>query len=303
MEYEVFKEALLKALEESLGGDIALEYAVVPRNNKEAYEGLHILNPDRKIMPVFNVEKYYRMYFEEEKDFDSIVEELLEHIKNAETEQENMTCQVEMLDEVRENVYFALVNYEANRKRLKEIPHERFLDLAVVLYVCMEPGGDRYLSMMITAPLMQLWGTDFETLYEAAKKNAVEKQPAEIMELKDIVRMIEGEKLRQGMQKAEPAEEKRKKVFFLSNSAKTFGAACILYPGVLQKLADEVEADLYIAPVSVHEVMIFPDIDVDAQWLKERVAFASGESEGEKDWLSNTLYRYDLEKGEINICE
>lgn len=322
MEYEAFKKELQKVLKERLDGDIVLEYGMVPQNNRPPFEGLHILSPKDEIMPVFDVEDYYRMYFEEERDFHGIVGEILEKIKNPDIRQKHMTCRVEMLDEVRENIYFALVNYEKNRESLKEVPYKRFLDLAIVLYVCMKPEGESYLCMMITSPLMKLWGMDFGTLYEAARKNAVEKMPAEILELKDIFRMMMEEKLKQSMQNVEMIKDgqigeaasivaeammgldiTRKKVFFMSNSARLFGAACILYPGVLQKLAEEVQADLYIAPVSVHEVMIFPDLDMNVQWLKERAAFASGECESEKEWLSNELYKYDLETGEISIFE
>lgn len=323
MEYEAFKGALLKALEESLGESIGLEYGMVQHNNGKAYEGLHILNPGKKLMPVFNVEDYYRMYFEEEKDFDGIVGEILDKIENPEIEQENMTCRVDRLDEVMENVYFALVNYEANRERLKEVPHERFLDLAIVLYLCMNRKGNHYLTMMITAPLMRRWGTDFDTLYGIARKNTVEKHPAEIMELKEIFRMMMIEKLKKDMGDTEQEMDDEliegtasiitkavlgtaathKSTYFMSNSPRLFGAACILYPGVLQKLAEKVGADLYIAPVSVHEVMIFPDLDVDAQWLRERVALASGESEGEKEWLSSHLYVYRRLNEEVELIE
>ena len=48
-------------------------------------------------------------------------------------------------------------------------------------------------------------------------------------------------------------------VYFLTNRTGRFGAAVITYEGILKELADHLEADLFLLPLSVHQVLAVPD--------------------------------------------
>ena len=48
------------------------------------------------------------------------------------------------------------------------------------------------------------------------------------------------------------------RMFLLTNSSHCYGAACILYPGVLYALARREKEDLYILPTSINGVLIVP---------------------------------------------
>ena len=47
-------------------------------------------------------------------------------------------------------------------------------------------------------------------------------------------------------------------LYVLTNKSRINGAAGIMYEGVLKKLADKLESDMYILPSSIHEVIILP---------------------------------------------
>ena len=50
-------------------------------------------------------------------------------------------------------------------------------------------------------------------------------------------------------------------MMILTNSRKTYGACCILYPKVLEQLAERVDGDYYLIPSSVHEFILLPERD------------------------------------------
>ena len=90
------------------------------------------------------------------------------------------------------------------------------------------------------------------------------------------------------------------RMFLLTNSTHCYGAACILYPGVLYALARREKEDLYILPVSIDDVLVIPAGDkIDGGFLKQRMMETAGVEQREKDWLSGKLYRYIAERDVI----
>lgn len=80
----------------------------------------------------------------------------------------------------------------------------------------------------------------------------------------------------------------------LTNSKRVHGAACILYPGVLDEVAQETGGSFFILPSSVHEVIILPDAgNGDGERLKEIIRMVNTTQVAPEEVLSDTLYRYD----------
>lgn len=322
MTYEEFKEQLCGALSEHFGNEISMEFADVKQNNNCSYEGLHIFSEKERTMPVFNTEGFYQSYAEGSITFEAIVKMIMEEIRNMDIRQTDAVYRLGMLEEVRENVYFALINYDANREALQELPHERFLDLAVVLYVCIRKDDESYYSMIVSNALLKFWQTDFEELFTAAKRNSVEKQPVQIYKLGDMIQRDIDYSLRKLAESDRVDEEGLLELlmmmalknvmetgsfgvnsFFMTNSVKRFGAACILYPEALEKLAEKVGADVFIIPVSIDEVLLVPDDGENGSELRERIAAVAKHNMKGRKWLSNSLYFYRRKGNEIEIYD
>ena len=80
----------------------------------------------------------------------------------------------------------------------------------------------------------------------------------------------------------------------LTNSRKTHGAACILDPGVLDGVAQEMGSDFFILPSSIHEVILLPVTgNEDHEKLKEMIREVNSTQVAPEEVLSDTLYRYD----------
>ena len=54
-------------------------------------------------------------------------------------------------------------------------------------------------------------------------------------------------------------------MYVLSNKLKIHGATSIVYPGLLEDIAERLCSDLIIIPSSIHEVLIIPESYIDSQ--------------------------------------
>ena len=272
-DYESFREQLKNSLQKFVGRDAMLGYSEFYKNGGYCYEGICLRGSQADMMPILNIREYYQYFLEHNRNLDEVMVKVKKELADAEHTEADLLWRVRPFEEIRKNICLGLVHYETNRQRLKDLVHERFLDLAVVFYVAVFKEGKFYASMLITGTLAELWGMDGRALYELALENAG-KQPVV------TIRLQANEHLPEGM-------------IFLTNRIRCYGAACILYPGVLRSLVGKEKRDLYIIPAGIHGVVLVPVGEkTDIGFLKERAAEFLRQERNEADWLSGHLYRY-----------
>ena len=96
------------------------------------------------------------------------------------------------------------------------------------------------------------------------------------------------------------AEEMPMKV--LSNRQRMNGAVCLIYPDVLERLAEECGKDLYILPSSVHETILLADSGKERpRELKSMIVQVNRTQVAPEEVLTDSLYRYDRGKRRVEI--
>ena len=89
-------------------------------------------------------------------------------------------------------------------------------------------------------------------------------------------------------------------MMILTNTIRIHGAACMLYPGVLKKMAQRIGKDFFIFPSSIHEVILLPDTGKESsEALKEMIRNVNSTKVAPEEVLSDTLYRYDSSQGRV----
>ena len=89
-------------------------------------------------------------------------------------------------------------------------------------------------------------------------------------------------------------------LYVLTNKSRINGAAGIMYEGVLKKLADKLESDMYILPSSIHEVIILPKSTMfNKEELMAMVRDVNTEGVSKDEVLSYTVYEYDRNTEEL----
>lgn len=204
---------------------------------------------------------------------------------------------------IQNNVCYRLVNYGYNMEMLKEVPHIRFLDLAMVYYVSISLGSGLIGSMIIKNSHLELFGITEEQIYECAKVNTQEMLEGRIVDIADSMTAI-AKKLNLGDDVVETYKKQaRGKMFVGTNCKGIFGAAVLAYPNLIGDFSKRIDnSDLVIIGSSVHEIIIIPvNDDLRLDEIKEYVMEVNRTQVDWTEVLSDSVYYYDSEKQEVMV--
>ncbi len=292
MDIKEFAEIIKERLEERTGLEVRL--VEVTKNNSVILHGINIIVPDTNILPTIYMEPYLKAY-----EQDLSLEEITEKIINVwEREKEHTHLDVEWFrdfEQAKESVAYKLINYEANRKLLENVPYVPFLNLAKVFYVAVYSEGFGNGSILIHNNHQQLWGVTTEELNEIATENTPKLFPAEIMSIEEVLRKAVPEMV----ESWDMPEEY--KPYMVSNKEKTYGAAVMCYPNIIKEFAEQRKSDLLIIPSSVHEVLILP-YEEDTDSFKEMVREVNNTKLEPEEILSYSVYVYRRATDSISIA-
>ena len=191
--------------------------------------------------------------------------------------------------------------------------YQKFLDLAVVCHLTMASEEIGCGAILIRREHMKSWGIDEETLFRDAYDNSPRMEPYQIMKMEDMVKQLLQERVvaeAYSMYEDETEAEKMiaymmdyidRKVddveftmYVLSNKNRYFGAACIVYPQVLEKIGELLQDDYYVIPSSVHEVLLISQKKcIDSDSVNRIIEDVNWTQVEEEEWLSDHTYLYE----------
>ena len=201
--------------------------------------------------------------------------------------------------EINKEIYYRLVNYEANREMLARYPHIKVLDLAALFYYRQKKGFKEEAPVFIGIKQLREWRLSAEELYELAKENTVKSLPPIFRTIEQIISDIAYEEDLAIACEEEPCDQ----MYVLTNKEKYFGAGCVLYPGVLRSIFEKLRSGFFVLPSSIHECIVMPDLGgVNAINLRSLVAEMNQQFLETEEVLSNQVYRYDYEKDELILA-
>lgn len=292
MNIKEFAEIIKERLEERTGLEVRL--AEVKKNNSVIFHGINIIVPETNILPTIYLESYLKDY-EKGISLEDTTEAI---VRKWEREREHTPVDMEWFkdfSQVRGKVAYRLVNFEANREMLQEIPYIPFLNLAKVFYVALssEKYGDG--SILIQNRHMKFWGVTTEELDEIASQNTPKLFQAEVIDLEDVVKEImQSESTEFGI-----SEEDR--MYVVTNRARHYGAAVMCYPSIIKEFAKQKECDLLIIPSSIHELIILP-YKKNQVYIKNMVKEVNATQVAPEEVLSDSVYVYQRETDSITIA-
>ena len=207
-------------------------------------------------------------------------------------------------ESVRDRIVYRLVSYERNKEWLCQTPFIRVCDLAVVFCLAGKTDGVGRLTAMIGNEWAGKWGLGLKELYDLAVENTPRLFPARIKSMREVMEGIAKERLGEEYQEEFMEELFSAPVvsplYVISNEAGNWGAATVLYRGVLKRFSDQVGKDLILLPSSVHEFLIIPwEERLDMGELRDMVIHVNQSEVPEEEILSDQVYRYRRETDRI----
>lgn len=281
MKYETFKNLIIQKLNTQLKDPKKITLQKVIRNNGQELDALIIMENHINAAPTLYLNHFYERY-QKGLSFSEAFEELLHTYEaNRPAYPINASFFTDFL-QVKDRIVYKIINYKMNQSLLQEIPHFRFLDLAIVFYCLLLADDTGNASILIHDNHLKYWNVTPDELMTLAGKNTPNLLPYEV---KNMHHILSGE-----LSIPTPDEYP---MFVLTNTSRLNGAGCILYKDLLKQISDKLGSDFYILPSSIHEVILVPAPDKDSILrLSEMVKEVNATEVAPDELLSEHAYYY-----------
>lgn len=299
MTYDAFKELICKRLKDRLPADTALNLQQFYKNNGLKLDGLTISDSSSNISPTIFLNYYYdiRNHF---PDFDAICQDILLAYQQNKCSKHISADFFTDYKQLKKRLAFRLINYNKNKELLQAVPHVRFLDLAIVFYCLLQVSSESNATILIHSRHLNLWNITAEQLYEQASQTTPILLPYDFRSMSEVLMQALGPDTSQSQ---DSTQAPLCPMYVLTNSRKIYGAGCILYPRVLDKLAKQLDADLYILPSSIHETILLPATSTrHPEELAEIVTDINQTELAVDEVLSDHIYFYSRSGQKLQLC-
>lgn len=290
MTYYQFVQAVESKMKEVVNEDIMLSIYTAEKNNGVKRQGITIAQHGVNISPTIYLEEYYEKYLNGCK-VDRIAKDVLRLYHEVRLQKSWDEDKISSYEAIEDRIVYRLVNLEANSNLLKEVPYVAYLDLAVIFYVMLEINEHGTACMLIRNEHLDMWKVTPDDIYNKAKENTWKLLPSEFHTMREMMEEYNKNDSYMGMDI----------LHVLTNKIRNFGAATILYDGVLEMIGDFLDDNYFVLPSSIHEVIIVSETE--APWggagLSEMVKEINHTQVDEEDILSDTAYYYDREKKKL----
>ncbi|MBR3833876.1 MAG: hypothetical protein IKJ73_06135 [Lachnospiraceae bacterium] len=262
----------------------------VTKNNGVECTGIVIVLEGENVAPNIYLD-YYFMIYKQGRSLDDILRMISEEYERARDTMSRSNFNVD-IDGLRDNAVIKLVNYERNKEKLKDCPHIKYFDLAITFRFLVKMDECGVASALISNSDIKKWNVSKEELYQIAKENTRRLFPETIRAIDEIL---------PDMEEICPDLDDRNKLYVLSNESGVNGATCVLYDDVIKNFANSMGCSLFIMPSSIHEMILICCEEVEKERLKKLVKEVNKFIVSEIDYLSDSVYFYDLETDKITI--
>ncbi len=298
-----FSGKVRDAVKKKLGEAYKVEIRRIQKNNGVILHGLLILTDSLNVAPTLYLEPFWEAYASGE-GFDGIVENLIAiYRKDMPKESIDMGF-FQSFERVGDRICYRLIRQAGNKDLLEDIPHIPFLDLAVCFFYAYSGEVLGEGTILIRNSHLKLWHTNIEKLTELARKNTPDLFPIRCSSMEQVLRELMSENTCKEVKESGDLSEEACHMWVLSNRQQNHGAACMLYPEVLRKLAKQEGCSLYILPSSVHEVILLADNKTGSGTpgqLRDMIAEINRTQVAPEEVLSDSLYYYNYEEEKISI--
>ncbi len=271
----------------------SINISPVSKNNGKTCTGMAVVLRGEQVAPNIYMEYYYMLYCQEH-DMDHVLKLIADEYKEASAGIDKLGLLL-MDDDacmVKSNIFLKLVNLEKNRSNISDCPYIQFMDLAITFRVMVQRDKKGMASAVLKYRDMERWQLDIDELYDIAYKNTLRMFPPVVKKLDTVIE-----------EKLSDAKElpKNNNLYVLTNADGINGATCIVFQDILKKFGEQ-HGSFYILPSSIHETLLLPACKSEIRGeLEEMVRDINKYVVSDMDYLSDTVYYYDFDKGKIEL--
>ena len=294
MDFEEFKSELMDLVTKEVNDrgleDISMKFDSI--NSPDGMTDRLIVSlGESKMSMAFRLKEIFRDVNEGESldhAVYKIVNTIEANIDVVKTKEGDVKSFITDYEQVKDHTYLRLI--PGDSPILAETPHRMIEDMALVVNIHLVNFSDENgrSCVVISRPLMEMYGIDEKQLFADAEKNSLENEPIVFTPLGDMIKsLIEAEEL--------PSPEEAGIVTYIATNKSGFqGASIAAYPEFAQKAAETIGGSFYMLPSSVHEfILIKDDGKPNARDLNKMIKNVNETVLEPRDLLSNQCYHYD----------
>ena len=294
MDFNEFKNTLMdlvsKEVEDRGIENLSMKFTTIDSPDGQN-ERLMVSVGDSKMSMAFRLNEIYKDV-EDGEDIDHAVFKMVNTIESSitviKTKEDEVKDFVSNYENVKDHTYLRMI--PGNSPVLKDTPHKMIEDMALVVNIHLDSLTDDNgrSCVVISKPLMEMYGIDEKQLFADAEKNSIENEPIVFRPLVDMIKgLIENEEI------PDPADMGI--VTYIATNASGFqGAAVAGYPDFAEKAAEALGGSFYMLPSSVHEfILIKDDGTPKAKDLNAMIKNVNETVLEPRDILSAQCYHYD----------
>ena len=294
MNYEDFQNKLMDLVKDEIEDrgleDISLKFDKM--NSPDGVTNRLIVSVgESKMSMAIRVDDIYKTVHDDESMDDAVfklVNTIEANISVVKDKEDEVKSFIGNYEQVKDHTFLRLI--PGNSPILGETPHKMIEDMAVVVNIQLTSLSDDHgrSCVVVSKPLMEMYGIDEKQLFADAEKNSLENEPIVFTPLGDMIKhLIASEDL--------PTPEDAGIVTYIATNKSGFqGAAIAAYPEFAEKAAETLGGSFYMIPSSVHEfILIKDDGTPKAKDLNRMIKDVNETVLEPRDILSGQCYHYD----------
>lgn len=312
MELHNFTLKTVNALTECYGEEAEIKTHEVYKNNGILLQGICALEKGKNIAPTIYMNSFFERY-QNGENYGELVQEMIRII-----EENRVTSNFDMeffvnYETVKKKMVLRLINLKNNHELLKQVPYRKFYDLALVCHCLVVSEEIGMGAILIRKEHLDLWKIEEETLFKDALHNSPRVEPYSILKMSDIMKKMLQNVIEEQVDEicgqfaydkerllnstlenlVKDIEERHLPMYVLTNEKRYYGAACLVYPQMLEIIAEKLQDDFFVIPSSVHEVIFVAKSEcTDSFCLNEIIEEINKIQVEDEEILSNHTYFY-----------
>ena len=297
MDFEEFKNTLMDLVSKEVDDrgleDISMKFTTVDSPDGMT-ERLMVSVGEAKMSMAFRLQEIYKNV-EDGEDIDHAVYKIVNTIESSisviKEKEQDVKNFISDYDQVKDHTYLRMI--PGDSPILKDTPHRMVEDMALVVNVHLDSFSDENgrSCVVVSKPLMEMYGIDEAQLFADAEKNSLANEPIVFTPLEDMIKsLIECNEV--------PSPEEAGIVTFIATNKSGFhGASVLAYPEFAEKAAETIGGSFFMLPSSVHEfILIKDDGKPKAKDLNRMIKNVNETVLEPRDYLSDQCYHYDAKK-------
>lgn len=316
MNFEQFIEKNKVALQEYFGTEAEIKTHQVYKNNGVLLQGVCALEQGKNIAPTVYLNDFYEKY-KQGVSFGEIISKIVQFMESNRVAN-NLNVDFFMdYEKVKKKLVLRLINRKQNEELLKQVPYLKFKDLAIVCHCILMTEEIGTGSILIHKHHLESWEIVEDTLFQDAFENSQQIEPYCILKISEMMKEVLKHTIEERIDEiceeyetdktellnrtlsnmVQEIEEKHIPMYVLTNHNRYYGAACMVYPDMLEKIGNMLQEDYYVLPSSVHEIIfVGKTYCMDSFTLNEIIEEINRTQVVEEEWLSDHTYLYQREE-------